>query len=387
MTAAAFLACAAWLFLLNARRGFWRADQRLPVDLVEPSVWPPVTAVVPARNEAATVGACVAALAAQDYPGRLSVIVVDDASDDGTAALARAAGGTRTTVLTAPPLAEGWTGKLAALDAGVAAAGDVPWLWFTDADVVHGPLVLRRLMSHALQRRRDLASLMVKLRCDSAWERLLVPAFVFFFQMLYPFRAVNDDRARAAAAAGGCVLLRRDALARAGGLAAIRGAVIDDCTLARAVKDSGGALWLGLADDSRSLRAADSLAPLWRMVERTAFTQLHYSFLLLAGTVAGLALVFLAPPAAVLHGLAAGRAAEVLAGGAGWLLMVRAYGPTLAAYGQSIGRGFALPVAAALYALMTVSSALAHWRGRGGAWKGRHYDASARSPNLPKGRV
>ncbi len=377
------IACLAWIYLAALNHGFWKCDQRLPDIIPEPDIWPDVTAVVPARDEAASIGACVAALCAQEYPGNFRVIVVDDASTDGTADIVRALDDDRVTVMAAPPLVPGWTGKLSALNAGVAASGTSPFLWFTDADIVHGPYVLQHLVAHALDRRRDLTSLMVRLRCESFWEKLVVPAFIYFFQMLYPFRAVNDDRSRVAAAAGGCVLIRRDALIRAGGLAAIKNAVIDDCALAAVVKRSGGTLWLGLTETSHSLRAAETLAPLWRMVARTAFVQLRHSILLLAGTVLGLAILFAVPPLALLAGFA-GYPPLVLLGGAALTLMVVTYGPTVRAYGLPIIAAFTLPAAGILYGAMTVGSAVAHLQGRGAAWKGRHYDPSATPPNLPK---
>jgi len=275
----ALFGLAAWVYLLLFHRRFWRADQRLSQHPASLTAWPSVVAVVPARNEAETIGAVTAALLAQDYAGAFRVIVVDDASTDGTAHIARAQAGARTLdVIAAPPLPAGWTGKLAALDTGVRQVGEsVDYLWFTDADIVHPPQTLARLVSKAVEGRRDLVSLMVRLRCKSFWERRLIPAFIFFFQMLYPFPAANDDRSKTAAAAGGCVLLRREVLARAGGLAAIRGRIIDDCALAALIKAVGGGLWIGLADAnpvtaSTSLRRADGLAPLWAMVRRTAYT-------------------------------------------------------------------------------------------------------------------
>ncbi len=376
------LAFVAWLYLVLVHHGFWRADQRLPAAPPAPAQWPAVTAIVPARNEAPTIGSCVSALLSQSYPGMLRVIVVDDASTDGTGEIARSAADDRLTVLKAPPLGPGWTGKLNALNAGVTAAGDT-LLWFTDADIVHAPDVLQRLVAQMETRDRDLVSLMVRLNCVSFWEKFLVPAFVYFFQMLYPFRAVNDDRSAIAGAAGGCVLLRRVALERAGGLAAIRGAVIDDCALAQAIKRSGGRLWLGLADTSRSLRDAATLGPLWRMVARTAFTQLRHSWLLLAGAVAGLTLLFFVPVLAALS-LAHGAMPVMLFGLGAWALMAISYAPTLRTYGVPIAAGIALPVAAGLYTAMTVASAVAHLQGRGAAWKGRHYDPSAAQLNLPK---
>lgn len=364
------LALIVWIGLLTAHAGFWRADQRLG-DPPAPARWPAVTAIVPARDEAATVADTVAAIRAQDYPGPLRLLVVDDSSSDGTAELARSAGAE---VLAAPPLAPGWTGKLHALETGVAAS-DTEFLWFTDADIVHGPDILRRLVARALAEDRDLASLMVRLHVESRWERLLVPAFIFFFQMLYPFPAVNDPHNRIAGAAGGCILIRRAALARAGGLAALADALIDDCTLARKVQESGGRLWLGLGESSFSLRKAEGLAPLWAMVKRTAFTQLGHSVLLLAGTLVGLALVFLAPPLVTIAGLIALSPPLVLLGLAGQAAMVLAIRPTLRLYGRPAAEGLLLPFVAALYMAMTVDSALARWRGAGSTWKGRAYSA------------
>jgi len=289
--------------------------------------------------------------------------------------------------MSAPELQPGWTGKLSALNAGVnTATADSPstYVWFTDADIVHAPDTLRRLVSMAETRARDLVSLMVRLHCVTFWEKAVIPAFVYFFQMLYPFRAVNDDRASMAAAAGGCVLLRREALERAGGIAAIRGALIDDCALAKAVKTTGGRLWLGLADGSHSLRTAAGLDDLWKMVKRTAFTQLHYSYVLLAGTTVGMALIFLAPPVLALTCYWQDEPLAALAAGLAWVLMAMSYGPTLAAYGLPSWMGFTLPATAALYAAMTVDSGLAYRRGQGGAWKGRHYDSLATPPDMPK---
>jgi len=268
----AFFGLAAWVYLLflhpSFQRGFWRADQKLPPRIAASNEWPSVTAIVPARNEAETIGDVVAALTGQQYPGRLRIIVVDDASSDATAEIARGAGKNtgKIEVLTAPTLQRGWTGKLWALDTGVlrAEAQDQPdLLWFTDADVVHPPETLARLVSKMIGDSRDLVSLMVRLRCESFWEQRLVPAFIFFFQMLYPFPATNDDFRGTAAAAGGCVLLRRTVLGNIGGLAAIRSRIIDDCALAAAVKRAGGRLWIGLAgrDESRSLRSAEALEP------------------------------------------------------------------------------------------------------------------------------
>ncbi len=378
----AFFGLAAWLYLYFAHSGFWRADQRLPAKPEPVRDWPTVVAIVPARNEADSIGAMTTALLAQDYRGALRIIVVDDASTDGTADLARAyitgSSPNKLDVITGQPLVPGWTGKLWALNSGLRHAEAMPhdYIWFTDADIVHPPETLTRLVSKAVNDKRDLVSLMVRLRCVSFWEHRLVPAFIFFFQMLYPFAAANDDRARTAAAAGGCVLLARGALRNAGGLAVISDRVIDDCALASIIKRSGGRIWLGLAGASYSLRAADTLGPLWSMVRRTAFTQLYYSRALLLGTLMGLGLVFAGPTLVVLSSPWHQHILATLAGLAAWALMAKAYAPTLRDYGRSPWEGWLLPFSAALYAAMTVDSAVAHWQRRGGQWKGRHYGPS-----------
>lgn len=374
----AVISLAAWLYLFFAHHGFWHADQRLPRDTRPMSAWPSVVAIVPARNEAPSIEACIRSLAAQRYDGSFRVILVDDGSADGTAGLARsAATPEHLSVMSAPPLADGWTGKLWAMQAGLTRAasdGLSPiYFWFTDADIVHPPETLSRLVGKSVHRHRDLVSLMVKLHCRHTWERLLIPAFVYFFQMLYPFRAANDDSSRIAAAAGGCILVKRETLLAAGGLAPIRGEIIDDCALARIVKRTGGRLWLGLSDGSTSVREAIGLAPLWTMVRRTAFTQLRYSTPLLAGTVLGLGLIFFAPALLIASWPWHGDSGAALIGLLALLLMTLSYIPTVRDYGLAPWRAVLLPAAAALYAAMTVASALAHWRRRGGAWKGRTY--------------
>ena len=366
----------AWLVLLYGRGDFWRADQRLG-DTSGPSEWPEVVAIVPARDEAATIGEVVRAHRASDYPGGYPVIVVDDGSSDGTDGIAQAAGAH---VAAAPPLQAGWSGKLWALQAGIAAAAQLTpgarWLLLTDADIVHAPGTLRRLVALAEARELAMASLMARLDARGFWGGMLVPAFLFFFQKLYPFAWVNLPGHRVAGAAGGCVLIRRDALQAIGGFATIRGALIDDCALAARVKHEppGRAIWLGLAEDEVvSRRDNRRLGTIWAMVARTAFTQLGHSALLLAGTLAGLALVFLAPPLLLVAGLAGAGWWAALAGALSCGAMVVAYAPTLRLYRRPAWHGLALPAAAALYGAMTLSSALRHWRGRGGAWKGRTY--------------
>lgn len=382
--AAPLAACsvAVWLYLLAFRGGFWRAGERLGPQPPATSPWPGVVAVVPARNEAKTVAAALQSLLAQDYPGAFSITLVDDASSDATAGIGRrlaasARAGERLAVIAASPLAPGWTGKVWALHQGLAAAAEAApearYVLLTDADIVHAPDTLRALVAKAETERRDLVSLLVRLNCERFWERFLTPALVFFFQKLYPFPYVNDDRRATAAAAGGCMLVRRQALERAGGLGAIRGALIDDCALARAIKLSGGRLWLGLAETSRSLRNYNRLAELWAMVARTAYTQLRHSPLLLFATIVAMGVTYLAPPLALaslpVHGDAGAAALAAVA----WALMAWVYAPTVAFCRQPRVLAVLLPFAAAMFLAMTVDSAWRHWRGEGARWKGRHY--------------
>jgi hopene-associated glycosyltransferase HpnB len=372
----------AWLYLIAARGGFWRAaeyEDDAALLAVPPPQWPPVTAVVPARDEAETVGATVASLLQQDYRGPFNVILVDDQSRDATARVAREAAaalgaGDRLNVIAGRPLPPGWTGKLWAQNQGVAFAAQAPYppdyLLLTDADIVFAPGALSSLVARAEKQRLVLNSLMVKLRCKSFAERMFVPAFVFFFQMLYPFAWVNDPRRATAAAAGGCMLVKREALAAAGGLAAIRSALIDDCALAKLLKGQG-AIALALTDDAHSLRAYPAIGDIRHMVARTAYAQLGYSPLLLAGTVLGLALTYLAPVALALFADGFAQFAGLFA----WALMACAFRPILRFYGTSRWRSWlwaaALPAIAAMYMAFTLDSAYQHARGRGGMWKGR----------------
>ncbi|MEW2103554.1 glycosyltransferase [Streptomyces cellulosae] len=378
----AAVSLAAWLWLLLFQGWFWRTDVRLPASREpdeRPDLWPDVCVVVPARDEAAVLPASLPSLLAQDYPGRAEIFLVDDGSSDGTGdlarKLARRQGGLPLTVASPGEPPAGWTGKLWAVRHGMEAARarDPEYLLLTDADIAHAPDSLRRLVAAARTGGFDLVSQMARLRVESLWERLVVPAFVFFFAQLYPFRRVSRPGSRTAAAAGGCVLLRADAAARARIPDAVRHAVIDDVAVARAVKRSGGRVWLGLADGVDSVRPYPRLGDLWRMVSRSAYAQLRHSPLLLAGTVAGLALVYLVPPAAVAVGAAAGNAPCALLGGAAWLVMTGTYVPMLRYYRQPLWLAPLLPVTAFLYLLMTVDSAVQHRRGRGAAWKGRTY--------------
>ncbi|MET7605584.1 glycosyltransferase [Streptomyces avermitilis] len=368
----------AWLWLLLGQGFFWRTDVRLP-PRVEPADWPSVGVVVPARDEAGVLPDSLPALLAQDYPGRAEIFLVDDGSSDGTGALALELaarhGGLPLTVGSPGEPPPGWTGKLWAVRHGIglARARDPEFLLLTDADIAHAPDSLRELVAAARTGGFDLVSQMARLRVASGWERLVVPAFVYFFAQLYPFRRIGVKGARTAAAAGGCVLLRTDAAERARIPDAIRHAVIDDVALARAVKGDGGHIWLGLADRVDSVRPYPRLHDLWRMVSRSAYAQLRHIPLLLVGTVLGLVLVYLVPPGALFVGLAVGSAPTAVAGGIAWLVMAGTYLPMLRYYRQPLWLAPLLPVTAFLYLLMTVDSAVQHYRGRGAAWKGRTY--------------
>ena len=356
-----------WLGMILARHGFWLARARDTRDMpAEPAIWPEVVAVVPARDEAEVIARSIGSLAAQDYPGPFRVLLIDDSSSDGTGEIVRAIGSDRVKVVTGMPLAPGWTGKLWAVSQGVERAGPSPrYLWLTDADIEHAPDTLRMLVARGEAGGRVLVSLMALLRCDTFAERMLIPAFVFFFQMLYPFGLVNKPKGLGGAA-GGCMLVRRDALARAGGIAAIRDALIDDCTLGALLKKQGP-VWLGLTHRSRSIRPYDGFGPIVAMISRSAYAQLQYSPLLLAGTIVGLALVYAAPPLLAIFGHGPARIAGILA----WALMALSFQPLLRFYRRSPLWGVALPAIAAFYAGCTLLSAWQHARGRGGAWKGR----------------
>jgi hopene-associated glycosyltransferase HpnB len=361
------LALAIWLYLVSFRGAFWRSRPELAPQ--RPPQSPVVDIIVPARNEAATIEVVIASLLAQDYSGAFSVTLVDDSSTDGTAA--RAGSAPKLQVIAAAAKPAGWSGKLWALHQGMRATS-APVVLFTDADIVHDPRHLSTLVARLLSPPTQLVSEMVRLNCTSAAERLLVPAFVYFFQLLYPFARVNDPRSAVAAAAGGTVLLFREALERVGGIEAIRAALIDDVTLAKAIKTTGP-IYLGHSGLATSLRTYPSARDVWEMIARTAFTQLHYSAPLLVLTLLGLVLVFLVPAWGLLFahgwGLAAGAAAYVL--------MSVSYLPTLKRYGQHWSLGMALPLVALFYMSATLGSAIKWWSGRGTAWRGREYDANS----------
>lgn len=363
-----------WVYLLCARGGFWLGAQRDGQMPAPPAQWPVVAAVIPARNEAEHVGETVGSLLRQDYPGGLAVILVDDDSNDGTADVARRAADAagradRLTVVTSRQLAAGWTGKLWAVKQGIDASDALPlkphYLLLTDADIVHAPDCVRWLAAHAQDGGYVLSSFMAKLRCESLAERIHIPAFIFFFQMLYPFAWVGRRENVTAAAAGGCMLVHAETLRQAGGIEIIRDALIDDCSLAVKLK-AHGPIWLGLTERVRSIRPYD-----WqdtrRMVARSAYAQLRYSPLLLAGTTLGMIVTYLAPPALALF---ASGPAQIM-GALAWVLMALAFQPTLRFYRLSPLWGVALPAIGFLYLLYTLDSAYQYARGRGGSWKGR----------------
>jgi len=376
-----------WLHLFFGRGWFWRVKKLVADQLVEETQaeWPSVAAVIPARNEAATIAKVIASLAQQDYPGNFSITIVDDHSEDATADLAKKAASesraeNRVRILSASVLPAGWTGKLWALNEGVSKGGDSTtrtsseepnerpdYFWFTDADIIHAPDTLRRLVTGAGRDKLDLASLMVLLQAKSFPERALIPAFLYFFLMLYPPQWVADEDLGTAGAAGGCILVKSEALEHIGGLAIIRGEVIDDCALARAVKNSGGRVWMGLTRKSASLRAYGSFSEIRDLIARTAFTQLRYSSLFLAGTLAAMFLTFVAP---VMLLFVRDPTARVLGLGA-WLFMTLSFIPTLRFYRLSLLWALSLPMIAIFYSLATVLSALRHWLGSGAQWKGR----------------
>jgi hopene-associated glycosyltransferase HpnB len=373
---AAALSLAIWLYLLLGRGFFWRTqirddDRAFP----EPAHWPSIAAVIPARDEADVIGKNLESLLSQDYPGDFRIILVDDQSRDGTADVARATAANigavdRLTILSGRPLPAGWAGKVWAMKQGADHGNALPeapvYILFTDADIAYEDGTLRRLAARAEEGTLVLTSLMVKLRCESFWERMLIPAFVFFFAMLYPFAWVNNPARKDAGAAGGCMLVRREALARAGGIEAIRDALIDDCALGARLK-SVGPVWLGLTRHVHSLRPYPDLGEIRRMVARSAYHQLRYSPLLLAGTILGMGLVYVAPPALTLFGAGWAQILGFLA----WAVMAAAYQPILRFYRLAPLWGPFLPVIAAFYMAFTLDSAYQHALGRGGLWKGR----------------
>lgn len=369
----ALLVLVIWLNLTFLRGNFWRLEE----DNTEPKPldkWPRVVAIVPARNEAATIARAVTSLLSQDYPGEFKIIVVDDHSEDGTAELTgkaaeKADAEARITVHSASELPPGWTGKLWALNEGVQTSEkNAPsFFWFTDADIVHGPDTLRRLVCRAEMDSLDLASLMVLLQAKTFPEKLLIPPFLYFFLMLYPPRWIADPQKRTAGAAGGCILLRCTAFERIGGLAAIRDEIIDDCALARVVKKTGGRIWMGVTRASVSLREYKSFAEIRDLIARTAFTQLRYFSLLLVATLLGLFVTYWLPWILFF----AGEEPAWLLGSTAASLMTVTFLFTVKFYNRSAIWALTLPFAAAFYSYATFLSAVRYWLGRGAQWKGR----------------
>ncbi|MGJ5676331.1 MAG: glycosyltransferase [Nostochopsis sp.] len=388
-----------WIGLLILWGQFWRTDQQLNLTATQLENLPSVCAVIPARNEADLLPKTLRSLLCQNYPGSFTIFLVDDQSTDGTAEIAQQTAqalnkNQQLHIITAQPLPPGWSGKLWAMEQGInkaIATLEPDYLLLTDADIEHNLANLHQLVTKAEQENLELVSLMVRLRCENFWEKLLIPAFVFFFQKLYPFRWVNNPKKSTAAAAGGCILIRTATLKRIGGMQVIRQALIDDCALAHAVKsgftqsqDSGDRytaqhfpkIWLGLSSSTHSLRPYLSLSPIWDMVARTAFTQLNYSPLLLLGTLIGIILVYIIPPLGFIVGALSGNWLVAFTGLSAWLLMSLAYLPMIRFYECPVWLAFCLPIIALLYNLMTLDSALRYWQGRGGAWKGRVYSPS-----------
>ncbi|MFI0404276.1 glycosyltransferase [Actinomadura sp. 3N508] len=374
----AMAALVGWLYLAFGHGGFWKAGPPLPPG-TDPPGWPDVVAVVPARDEAAVLPDTLPTLLEQHYPGDFRVILVDDGSSDGTAETAKRLAGERPNfrIVGARNRPDGWAGKVWAMSEGVRAAGEPEFLLFTDADIAYAPGTVTNLVRAATSEERTLVSQMATLSTRTGWERLLVPAFVYFFAQLYPFRRVTRDGTRTAAAAGGCMLVRRTALAHAGGLTAIKGALIDDVALGRLIKRNGGRCRLDLSRDVVSRRPYPNFSGLWAMVARSAYHQLRYSPALLAGTVLTLLLMYAAPPAATLAGLTGlalgtdNAALTAATGALAWTIMTATYTPMLRFYGLAPLRALTLPLVALMYAAMTIDSARRHRTGKGGAWKGR----------------
>jgi hopene-associated glycosyltransferase HpnB len=366
-----------WLYMFAGHGQFWstRETDDEPVDV--PESWPMVVAIVPARDEATVIGRSIASLLMQDYPGEFRIILVDDGSSDGTASIAEtaaaAAGSSRLRIVSGAPLPTGWTGKLWAVAQGVdQAPAEATWLWLTDADIVHAPDTLRLLVARAIADKLVLNSSMALLRCESLAERALIPAFVFFFKMLYPFARVNDPSAKLAAAAGGCMLVDRAALARAGGIAVIADAIIDDCAMGAAMKKQGP-IRLQLTHRSVSIRTYGDWQDIGAMVSRSAYAQLRYSPLLLGGTLAGMGIIYLLPPLLALFGGGLPWFDGLMA----WAIMAVLFQPMLLHYRRSPLWGIAMPAIAGFYTWATIMSAVHYRQGRGGMWKGR---AQARMP-------
>lgn len=383
-----------WIYLLIFRGKFWLPSQQLlstsETEVTQIKSFPSVYVIIPARNEAKLLQRTLKSLLIQDYSGSLKIILVDDHSTDNTANVARMIAQqnnnfTKLEIISAQDLPDGWTGKNWAISEGINhAKKQIPppdYFLFTDADIEHSSTNIRQLVLKAEQENLALVSLMVKLQCETLAEELMIPAFVFFFQKLYPFKWVNNPQKSTAAAAGGCILIRQKILDKIGGIEIIKNALIDDCALAKAVqkKSTNQNIWLGLTSETKSRRSYPDLASIWNMVARTAFTQLNYSPLLLVGTVVGMILVYLVPSLGIILGVIFGYWDVIFIALLARLLMYLVYLPTIKFYQCSPIYALSLPAVALLYTLMTIDSAWRHWQGRGGNWKGRVYQQGKKS--------
>ena len=377
-----------WIYLILFRGNFWLCNQYLENLSLENQ--PQVTVIIPARNEAESISICVESLFNQNYQGIFNIILVDDQSQDKTAEIAekiavKKGKENQLIIIKGENLPDGWSGKLWAMSQGVAWAKKHlknDYFLFTDGDIKHSANNLNQLLAKAEKNNLDLVSLMVKLRCESFWEKLLIPAFIFFFQKLYPFSLVNNPHEKIAAAAGGCILIRESALTRIGGIESLKEALIDDCTLASLVKKTlpiNHGIWLGLSDTTTSLRSYNSLTPIWDMVARTAFTQLNYSLWLLIGTILGMFITYFVPFFTLFFGLFTGNLLIILLSIITLFLMTLSYFPTVKFYQLPFFYSFILPIIALLYSFMTIDSAVRYWQGKGGKWKGRVYQLGVKN--------
>ncbi len=369
-----------WLYLTLFHHGFWRRREFLPQKANQLD-WPDIISITPARNEQSVIKRSISSLLSQDYAGQYQIILVNDNSEDDTLKHAQsvinaARNSHRVKILQAPPLEPGWSGKLWALHNGFKSIPESKrpdYYWLSDADIIHAPDTLARLVTLARQNDLAMTSLMVTLNCKTFWEGLIIPAFIYYFQMLYPFAATANPKSHFAGGAGGCILIRRDALEAIGGISAIKETLIDDCALAAAIKQRGYNIWLGHGTDSHSIRESAKLVDLWKMVTRTAFTQLNFSYLRLFGAIFGMVIMYAGPVLAVFSGLASGYWPLSVIGAVTWSLMAVTYAPTIRAYGRSPLASLLMPLTAHLFMAMTLHSAWLHLKGSHSGWRGRIY--------------
>ena len=378
ITALTLLSLLIWLYLALFHHDFWRRREFLP-EIGHNIDWPEVTSLTPARNEEAVISHSLNSLLLQNYAGAYKTILINDSSDDDTLSLAQSAmkGSPSATILEAPPLGKGWSGKLWALHNGFKSIpkDERPdYYWLSDADITHAPDTLGRLVTLARQNDLAMVSLMVTLNCKTKWEALIIPAFIYYFQMLYPFAATANPKSKFAGGAGGCILIRRDALEAIGGIEAIKDTLIDDCALAAAIKGKGYNIWLGHGMDSHSIRESAGLPDLWKMVTRTAFTQLNFSYLKLFGAIFGMFVMYALPVIAAIYGLISRDFNLAALGTTTWIIMAITYAPTIRAYGRPIAASLLMPFTAHLFMAMTLHSGWLHFRGSHSGWRGRVYD-------------